>query len=92
MRAGRPLDEALAEACETIDPVVIDLIRTGRGAGALGPMLVFAANLFEKEARERAKRLTALTEPIAILAISLIVGGIVVAIVTAMTSLYQFDL
>lgn len=92
VRAGRPLDEALSEACETIDPVVIDLIRTGRGAGALGPMLVFAANLFEKEARERAKRLTALTEPIAILMISLIVGGIVVAIVTAMTSLYQFDL
>lgn len=92
VRAGRPLDEALFEACDTIDPVVIDLIRTGRSAGALGPMLLFAANLFEKDARERAKRLTALTEPIAILTISLIVGGIVVAIVTAMTSLYQFDL
>jgi type II secretory pathway component PulF len=91
VRAGRPLDEALLEACDSIDPVVIDLIRTGRSAGALGPMLMFAANLFEKDAKERAKRLTALTEPMAILSISLIVGGIVVAIVTAMTSLYQFD-
>ncbi len=92
VRAGRPLDEALREACETIDPVVIDLIRTGRGAGALGEMLMFAATLFEKDAKERAKRLTALTEPLAILSISLIVGAVILAIVMAMTSLYQFEL
>ncbi len=91
VRAGRPLEEALHEACDGIDPVVIDLVRTGRSAGALGDMLLFAANIFEKDARERAKKLTALTEPAAIVLISIIVGVIVLSIVMAMMSLYQFD-
>jgi len=92
VRAGRPLEEALADACETIDPVVIDLIRTGRSAGVLSDMLLFAADMFEKEAKDRGKRMTALTEPMAILLISLIVGTIILSIVMAMTSLYQFDI
>jgi len=91
VRAGRPLDEALYEAQQDIDPVIIDLIRTGRNAGALGEMMGFAADIFEKEARERAKKLTALTEPFAILMISLVVGTIVISIVMAMTSLYDIN-
>ena len=92
IRAGRPLDEALQDATDNIDPVVIDLIRTGRSAGVLDEMMLFAADMLEKEAKERAKKFTALTEPLAILGISLIVGVIIVAIVMAMTSLYQFDI
>ncbi|MEO1706682.1 MAG: type II secretion system F family protein [Pseudomonadota bacterium] len=91
VRAGRPLDEALYEAQQDIEPVLIDLIRTGRNAGALGEMMTFAADIFEKEARERAKKLTALTEPFAILMISLVVGTIVISIVMAMTSLYDIN-
>lgn len=91
VRAGRPLEEALYEAQQDVEPVVIDLIRTGRNAGALGEMMCFAADIFEKEARERAKKLTALTEPFAILMISLIVGTIVISIVMAMTSLYEIN-
>lgn len=90
VRAGRPLDEVLAEVESRVDPMVIDLIRTGRNAGALAEMLLFAAEIFEKSARERSKRLTALMEPAAILLISLIVGTIVISIVLAMTSLYDF--
>ena len=90
VRAGRPLDEVLAEVEQRIDPMVIDLIRTGRNAGALGEMLLFAAGIFEKSAKERSKQLTALMEPAAILLISLVVGTIVVSIVLAMTSLYDF--
>ncbi len=92
VRAGRPLDEALQEAQQDIDPIVVDLIRTGRSSGTLGEMMTFAADIFEKDARERARRLTALTEPIAILVIAGIVGLIVISIVMAMTSLYQFEL
>ena len=91
VRAGRPIEDALQEAQRDIDPMIIDLIRTGRSSGTLGEMLTFAADIFEKDARERAKRLTALTEPIAILIIAAIVGLIVISIVMAMTSLYQFD-
>lgn len=91
VRAGRPMEDALQEAQRDVDPMIIDLIRTGRSSGTLGEMMTFAADIFEKDARERAKRLTALTEPIAILIIASIVGLIVISIVMAMTSLYQFD-
>ena len=92
VRAGRPMEDALSEAQRDVDPMIIDLIRTGRSSGTLGEMLTFAADIFEKDARERAKRLTALTEPIAILVIAAVVGLIVISIVMAMTSLYQFEL
>ena len=92
VRAGQPLEEVLAEVQRDIDPMIIDLIRTGRSSGTLGEMLAFAAEQLEKESREYSKRLTALTEPIAILTIATIVGVIVVSIVLAMTSLYQFEI
>ncbi len=91
VRAGKPLDEALYEAQQDIEPVVIDLIRTGRNAGALGKMMSFAADIFEKEAKERAKKLTGLIEPFTILMISFVVGSIVISIVMAMTSLYEIN-
>jgi len=90
VRSGQPLDVALAQAEPRIDPLVIDLIRTGRDAGALSEMLLFAAATFEKASKERAKQITTLVEPIAILLISLVVATIVLSIVMAMTSLYDF--
>ena len=91
VRAGRPLEEALGDAVPDFDAVVIDLIRTGRNAGALGDMLLYAAAQFEGEARERAKRLTALAEPVAVAGIAVIVAAVVISIVLAMTSLYTFE-
>lgn len=91
VRAGRPLEEALAEAIPDFDPIVYDLIRTGRNAGALGEMLIFAAGQFEQETKERTKQLTALAEPIAIVGIAMVVAAVVISIVLAMTSLYDFD-
>ena len=91
VRAGQPLDEALQQSLPAIDPMAVDLIRTGRSSGALSEMLVFAADLYEQEAKARAKRLTALAEPAAVLLISLVVGVIVLSIVLAMTSIYEFE-
>lgn len=91
IRAGKPLDEALDEHVRGIDRVVIDMIRTGRTSGKLGQMLLYAARQYDNDMRERTKRLTTLAEPIAIVAISLIVGTIVISIVLAMTSLYEVE-
>jgi len=80
-------------ALETVpefDPLANDLIRTGRISGSLAEMLLFIGKTQEDQTRERAKRLAAVAEPIAILLISLIVGTIVISIVLAMTSLYDF--
>ena len=91
VRGGRPLEEALADADLAFDPVVLDLIHTGRNAGALGEMLLFAADMAEKDLREATRRMISLAEPLAIVFISLIVGAVVISIVLSMTTLYDFN-
>lgn len=90
VRTGRNIDEALDENIPDFDPLTVDLIRTGNTSGNLAEMLLFVGNTQEKETQELTKRLASLAEPIAILLISAIVGTIVVSIVMAMTSLYDF--
>ena len=92
IRAGRNIDEVLDEAVPEFDPLAIDLIRTGRTSGKLASMLLFIGKTQEKEAQEMAKRLAAIAEPIAILIIAGIVGTVVISIVLAMTSLYDFGI
>jgi len=92
IRAGRNIDESLMQNVGDFDLLTIDLIRTGRSSGTLPSMLLFVGEAEEKETRELAKRLASLAEPIAILTIALIVGTIVISIVLAMTSLYDFDI
>lgn len=89
MRAGKRLDEAMRMAVR-IDPLVLDLIRTGANAGSLDEMLLFIAEMTEQDAKDRAQRLSALAEPAAILVIATVVGSIVLGIVLAMTSVYEF--
>jgi len=92
IRAGRNIDEVLEENVPDFDPLTIDIVRTGRTSGGLANMLLFVGDTQEKETRTLAKQLTSLAEPIAILTISAIVGTIVISIVLAMTSLYDFAL
>jgi len=90
IRAGRNLDEVLEENVPDFDPLTIDLVRTGRASGGLAEMLLFVGKTQEAETRELTKRLSTLAEPIAIILIAGIVGTIVISIVMAMTSLYDF--
>lgn len=90
VRAGEPLEVAIEKNLDHPDPLLIDLIRTGRQSGALDDMLLTAAELFQDDIDVATKRLTALAEPIAIVLLSVIVGGLVLSIVMAMTSLYEF--
>ena len=91
IRAGRNIDEVLLENIPDFDPLTIDLVRTGRTSGKLAEMLLFVGEMQEKETRKQLKRITALAEPIAILIVSMVIGTIVIGIVLAMTSLYNFD-
>ena len=88
MRSGETLDDALRRYTD-FDPMTLNLIRTGRASASLDEMLVFVAEIQEAEARNAAKRLTSLAEPLAILFIASVVGVIVVSLVMAMTSLYD---
>ena len=90
IRAGEPLDEAIDTNVQ-IPRTYVDLLRTGRRAAALSDMLLFMANILDDDTKEYAKKITALAEPVAIILISIVVGSLVLGIVLAMTSLYQFD-
>ena len=91
IRAGEPIDQAL-KAYADFDSMTVNLIRTGRASASLDEMMLFVANMYEEEARNRAKRLTSLAEPLAILFIASVVGMIVVSLVMAMSSLYDVAL
>lgn len=90
VRGGDAVDEAL-RLHTRIDAMTLNLIRTGRLSGALSEMLLFVAETGEGEARNLAKRLTALAEPMAIAFIASIIGLIVISLVLAMSSLYDFS-
>ncbi len=90
VRAGTPLAEAVSANLYRADPFVIDMIRTGEASGKLNEMLLFVSDMFRKESAERTKQITSLIEPFAIITISGIVGTIVISIVLAMTSVYDF--
>lgn len=92
VRAGAQLDEAFETNVSRADPMLLDLVATGRKSGTMDRMLIFAADTYRSEISALSKRLTAIAEPVAILLISGIVGTLVVSIVMAMTSLYNFDL
>ena len=92
VRGGAQLDEAFEINVSRADPMLLDLMATGRKSGTLHSMLLFAADSYRSEITTLSKRLTAIAEPVAILLISSIVGLLVVSIVLAMTSLYNFDI
>lgn len=90
VRSGDPLESALRAHTRT-DAMTLNLVRTGRLSGALSEMLIFVAEAGEQDAKNLAKRLTALAEPMAIAFIASIIGLIVISLVLAMSSLYSFD-
>lgn len=88
IRSGEAIDTALKTYAD-FDSMTINLVRTGRTSASLDEMLLFIADIYEDESRNRAKRLTSLAEPLAILFIASIVGTIVISLVLAMTSIYD---
>ena len=92
VKSGTELDQAFVNSVHQADPMLLDLLNTGVRSATLDKMMLLAADIYEEELQGLMKRLTAIAEPVAILLLSLIVGGLVISIVMAMTSLYQFDL
>jgi general secretion pathway protein F len=91
VRAGAMLEQAL-RAHTDMDTMTINLVRTGRLSGDLAGILLFVAETGEADARNLAKRVTALAEPLAVAFLAGIIGLVVVSLVLAMSSLYDFDI
>jgi general secretion pathway protein F len=91
VRSGQSLSAAIASQ-EIFTPTAISLIQVGETSGDLAGMLKAMADLYANTGRQRMKRFLILLEPIAILLIGGVIGGIVAAIMLAITSVNQVAL
>jgi type IV pilus assembly protein PilC len=75
---GKPLTAPLAES-PTFPPMVCQMIHVGETTGALDSMLQKIADFYEDEVDNAVANLTALMEPLVIVFLGVVIGGIVVS-------------
>ncbi len=88
LRAGRGIDAAFRDA-GAISEVDASLLRAGQRSGALAKMMHTIADRHEEDLRDALKRLTVIVEPLAIATVALMVGGIVLALASALVGVYE---
>lgn len=78
IRQGKTLSEPLA-ASQVFPPLVSHMIEVGEQTGALDRMLEKIADFYEQEVDATVTNLNALLEPVVIVFLGLVIGGLVVA-------------
>ena len=91
VRTGHSLSSAIASQ-NAFSETALSLIQVGEESGELPSMLKSLSELYEDTARQRMKQFLLMLEPAAILFIGVFVGGIVAAIMLAITSVNQVAL
>lgn len=82
LKAGQGLARPLME--EGVFPqLAIHMVSVGEETGKLDEMLVRVADVFDREVSLAVKRLLALLEPVMILGLGLVIGGIILSILLA---------
>lgn len=76
---GRSLAKMMARE-EIFPPLVSQLVAVGEDTGSLDKMLAQVAEFMQREVQITAQRLTALVEPVLIVIVGLIIGGMVMAL------------
>jgi type IV pilus assembly protein PilC len=83
---GKTISEPLKET-EVFPPMVVHMIAVGEQTGALDAMLSKIADFYEEEVDAAVENLLTLLEPIMILFLGIVIGGIVVSMYLPMFSL-----
>lgn len=78
LQAGNQFHDAL-EMMGTLPPLLIQFVKVGETSGKLGPMLGQAADVFEAELYEELQQISILFEPLIILLLGVLIGGLVVS-------------
>ncbi len=85
---GIPMSEPL-EASGVFPPMVTHMLKIGEETGTTEQMLDKVAEYYEAEVEEATKNLTSAMEPLIIVVLAIVVGGIVGAVMMPMLSIYQ---
>lgn len=88
VRQGQTVGSAL-EATGILAPIAIRMIRIGEESGMIAELARKTADLFDARVERQFQRFVDLIGPIAILLVSLLVGGLILSIMTALLSVNQ---
>jgi type II secretory pathway component PulF len=91
LRTGRDLAR-LMEASRLFPPTVIAIMRVGEETGGLAKSALYLADMFEQKLEVATQRLVTILEPVIIVAVSAVVAGIIISIMGAVMSVYDFAL
>ncbi len=86
VRQGKSLVAALSEQ-RLLDAPALALVRVGERSGALDKTLVTLAARYQSASQQRVQRFLVLLEPVTILLISVVLGGVMISVILAVTSL-----
>ena len=62
------------------------MIRSGEKAGKVPQMVISLAKLYDEASRNRMKKVMSLVEPLSILVVGVLIGGIVLGVMLGITS------
>ncbi len=86
VKGGVPLSETLKES-ELFPPIVPQMISVGEQTGEMDGMLENLANYYEEEVDNFVKSMTSIIEPVLIVVIAVLVGGMLVSVMLPIYSL-----
>ena len=85
LKQGRHMSDALQEK-DIFPKMAMQMIKMGEETGRLEEMLLRVANIYDKQLKTSITRLLALLEPVLIITLGLMIGGIIVSILMAILS------
>jgi general secretion pathway protein F len=88
VRHGGKLSDALAESA-VLPPMAVRMLRLGEETGQLAPLACRVADFYEAKLQRHLDRIVGVVGPLAIVTISLVVGGLIVSVMTALLSVSQ---
>lgn len=88
VRHGGKLSEALA-ATSILPPMAVRMLRLGEETGQLAALAGRVADFYEAKLQRSLDRIAGIAGPAAIIVISVVVGGLIVSVMTALLSVSQ---
>lgn len=88
VRKGLALTEPLARHA-VFPPMVVQMMAVGEDTGALDTMLEKIAEFYDQEVEATTEQLTSLIEPLMILVLGILIGGMIVALYMPIFSIFE---
>ncbi len=91
LKEGRGMSKPMLEA-KVFPKLAVQMIAVGEETGRLDEMLVQVADVYDKEVASAIKKALALLQPIMIIGLAVVIGGIIMSILVAMFDLMDLPI